>query len=522
VIGSSLAAIIATVSVSVSADAASPIRWAGALMPTPAASGIVVAIGRGLGSHPHPTTTSLEAMSQGDYAADEDDATTAPQPVTLPSSVSASPSASASRRPGPDPRTTPPVVPIGGGSLPGPAAKQLTDAGFTDSVGIDIHPTYSGTTYQPDGTADVTLNALERLGVKNVRTRIAPKPSPYLMSFFKGMAADGIKTLGVMGTPDGRFGTYGVGQSRQLLQAVTTGQYKGLVDGLEMPNEWDGNGGVAWASTLHAFDTEYSTTLAASGLPIIGASMAHPDGYASFRAASVTEGRNIHPYSGTAIPESDAVIPAWNAASALTSTNPSLTATEFGWHNATKARGGVTEAQSAAYLLRGLLWNKTHGVSRSYIYELFDERPEPALTNREMHFGLVAVTGNPNSSPNTWRQREKPAFTQLKNLLAYLQDGGTGAGAPASYSLSNAPSDVYAVPMARSDGSTDIAIWRRIGLDSQATNGSATVNLNLGSAASVTAYNTQTGTTRNLGSSTRSVPVAISGAVTIVRVKPAR
>jgi hypothetical protein len=181
----------------------------------------------------------------------------------------------------------------------------------------------------------------------------------------------------------------------------------------------------------------------------------------------------------------------------------------------------VSEQQSAAYLLRGLIWNKTHGVKRSYIYELFDEKPEPALTNREMHFGLVAVTGDP-ANTSTWRQREKPAFTEVKGLLARLQDGGSGAGSPVSYSLGGAPSDVYSAAFARSDGSTDIAIWRRIALDSQATNGSATVQLQLPSASGVTSYDSRTGTTSTLATSATSVPVGISGAVTIVRVTPGK
>ncbi|MDH2443033.1 hypothetical protein QDR37_03640 [Amnibacterium sp. CER49] len=450
-------------------------------------------------------------------------------PVRAPASTTASaagtPSTSASSSASSTPSastgapSSPAVQPPGVGT--GVASTgTLTDAQLIDSIGVNIHPNYTDTTYVQNGSAQVTLNALQDLGIKNVRTRIMTSATPAATSFVNGLAASGIKLDAVVGTPDGRWSTYSTGQSAQLVQAVTNGMYKGKVAQLEMPNEWDANGGSTWASDLQRFDAEYGRALAPTGIPVLGPSMAQPGSYAGFRSAILGEARNIHPYAGTRLPEADSVIGAWSADSTHSSTGSTLQATELGWHDALNTRGGVTEAQQAPYLIRALLWNRTHGVSRSYIYELFDQRPEPAMTNREMHFGLVAVSGDA-VVPGTWKQRAKPSYIQLKGLIGRLQDSGTTAGAPVQYSLSGQPSDVYSMPIARADGSTDIAIWRMEALAADGSSPSATATVKLGVPASVEAYDTATGRTSTLSSSaTSSVTLPVDGSVTILRVKP--
>lgn len=399
----------------------------------------------------------------------------------------------------------------------------LTDDQLVDSIGVNVHANYTDTTYVQNGTADVTLQSLVRLGVKRVRLGLERSPRGYIGPFLDGLRANGIKADAVAGTPTGLWGTYGAGQSAQLRDALVNGIYKNRIAQLELPNEWDQVGGSNWVDALKTFDAEYYRTLSGSGtgLPVIGPSMARQTAYSKLEANSAADAVNIHPYSGDQMPESKYVLPLWTDAVGGTTANRPVIATEFGWQNATNASRGVPEATSAAYLVRSLIWNRTRGVTQNYIYELFDEKPEPGLSNPEQHFGLVAVTGDPGSR-STWQQREKPAYTQLKNLLQRLQDNGTGTPAKVQYSVVGAPSDVTSTPLLRADGSMDIAIWRKIPLDGQQYTGRTSVTVKLGSPQAVSAYDSVTGRTSMLSASTTSVPVDVSGAVTILRVSDPR
>lgn len=421
---------------------------------------------------------------------------------------------------------SPTATPISSGdTLPTSVSSSsgVSDAQLLDSIGVNIHPGWLDTTYVQNHTADATLGSLVRLGVKRVRFVLDKQPQPYIAPFLDGLRSNGIRSLAVVGTPTGRWGTYASGESGQLKQAITGGVYQDRLSELEMPNEWDHNGGTDWASQLAGFDSEYFPALSTSsvGLPILGPSMAHTSGYASYSTTRTAEIRNIHPYSGRSLPESSYVLPAWLSASSASSPSSRVAATELGWPNATGAFDGVTESQSAAYLLRSLLWNRTHGVEQNYIYELFDEKPEPAQLNREEHFGLVAVSGDP-ADRSTWTQREKPAYTELRDLLAHLRDTGSATPSTVGYSLSGEPSDTYSTRLLRADGSMDIAIWRRIPLGTDTYTGRTTATMNFDSPVAASAYDSVTGNTTGLTTSGSSVQVPISGAVTIVRVSAPR
>lgn len=451
-------------------------------------------------------------------------ATSSPSP-SLSATASASPTASATTEL-PSPTATPSItasatttaLPTSDSSPAG-----LTEAQLVDGIGVNIHPGWLDTTYVQNGTANATLDSLERLGVKRVRFVLDKKPQSYIPSFLDGLRTDGIKALAVVGTPTGRWGTYASGESAQLRDALTTGVYKDRLSELEMPNEWDHNGGTDWSGELAAFDNEYVPALSTTsvGMPILGPSMAHTSGYAGYHTSRAGEIRNIHPYGGRLLPEASGVLPSWLEASSASSPSNHVAATELGWPNATGAFDGISESQSAGYLLRSLIWNRTHGVDQSYIYELFDEKPEPAQQNREEHFGLVSVSGDP-SARSTWTQKEKPAYTQLRHLLAHLGGSGTGTAATVPYTVTDAPSDIYSTRLLRSDGSMDIAIWRKIPLTTDTYTGRSTATVQFSSPVAASAYDSVTGSTTELTASGTSVQVPVSGAVTIVRVSGAR
>ena len=72
---------------------------------------------------------------------------------------------------------------------------------------------------------------------------------------------------------------------------------------------------------------------------------------------------------------------------------------------------GVTEDVQAIFVAQTLLDAFMNSVERSFIYELIDEKPDPAGADPEQHFGLFRSDGSP-----------KPAATALHNLTAILRE----------------------------------------------------------------------------------------------------
>ena len=85
------------------------------------------------------------------------------------------------------------------------------------------------------------------------------------------------------------------------------------------------------------------------------------------------------------------------------------------------------------------------GYQRTFIYELIDEKPEPALADPEQHFGLLRVDLSP-----------KPAFEAVRALLRAVRESpGPGERRPVRLT-----GDVEQVLLQRRDGSRALLLWR--------------------------------------------------------------
>lgn len=116
--------------------------------------------------------------------------------------------------------------------------------------------------------------------------------------------------------------------------------------------------------------------------------------------------------------------------------------------------GGVPESVQASYLLDLVLDEAAAGVSRTYLYDLIDDGPDPAQANREDHFGLFKNDGTP-----------KLAATSLHNLTKILADPSASSRSFALGSLAftadGVPYDYTGNTMLlqKSDGTNVIAVW---------------------------------------------------------------
>ncbi len=137
-------------------------------------------------------------------------------------------------------------------------------------------------------------------------------------------------------------------------------------------------------------------------------------------------------------------------------------------------RSGSSERAQGKYLPRLFCEYFTHGVQRTFWYELMDEDefPDPNGDNIECHYGIIRKDLTP-----------KPAYTALKSLLTLLQDPHpTPAFTPAAlpYSLSVSPVRGYREPnsgmaldydrtqyvhhllLQKSDGTFYLLLWHEI------------------------------------------------------------
>jgi hypothetical protein len=170
----------------------------------------------------------------------------------------------------------------------------------------------------------------------------------------------------------------------------------------------------------------------------------------------------IHPYPGGRYPENNGFGAAnrgvnygslaysiMNLARVVDGSKP-VVATETGYNNAhdySQANHPAPAEVIAKYLPRVVLFNKINGISRSYLYDLFDDGSDPNDT--ESNFGLIDADGNP-----------KPQYWSVKNLLQALADPGANFN-PGSmnYSISGNTNALQQVLMQKQNGDFYLAVW---------------------------------------------------------------
>jgi hypothetical protein len=316
---------------------------------------------------------------------------------------------------------------------------------LVDSIGVNVHFSYVDTSYARQ--AEV-LARLRELGVRHLRDGM-PNAVAAMRSGLRAATRQGIRET-LIGDPtvDPR---HAVADSVELLG-----------DGIaafEGPNELDASGDPAWRAMLRDYmpALEQAVRKEAPGVPVVGASFIAPENRLSV-PADLPGIFNAHPYPQGGPPE-----PATRDAVRSGAPDRGTIFTESGYHNALAATTGqppVSEEAAAVYLPRLLVTAFAAGVRRTFIYELLDEKPDPALLDPEQHFGLLRQDLSP-----------KPAFRAVQTLIAAVKASpGEGRAGRASWNIRvRGPGEVESMSLARRDGSRAIALWRPVSVwDQQA------------------------------------------------------
>lgn len=325
---------------------------------------------------------------------------------------------------------------------PFPVHAAASSWSFRQSVGVNTHLDYTVSSYTDLGAVQ---RALGELGVTHVRDAFQ---APAAVSLFQTLAAGGIRFDVVMAIDQPL--------QWQLEQAEANAA---LVDIIEGPNESDvwtrGYNGLFGLAATRAMQqdvfafTRASTALA--GKPVLQASLALGGSFAALGDLSAyADYGNVHEYFGTGNPPGPGVPPLL-AQAGLVSPGLPVIASEGGYYTATTLADGVSEVAQAKYTLNLLFDNFEAGVARTYLYELADQRPDPAETDFHLHFGLYHSDWTP-----------KPAARALANVTALL--GGPGGTAPGAlaYEITGLPGTGHDTLLQRADGSFVLALWNDV------------------------------------------------------------
>jgi hypothetical protein len=350
-----------------------------------------------------------------------------------------------------------------------PTSKNVTGSAgaFADTIGAGVATFYDDTATDDKPRMKAHL---QDMGLKHLRGGIRNGRRAYEYAAARDLAANGMKFMWITGRPGSPIDPNGWLEVQNVL--TDPNKLAGTTEALEGPNEYDISGYSNWEQRLYDYMREtYAGSKADPSfttLPHFGPSFVHNDNrerwVRQLAAERLMDAPNAHIYPGGNPPEVHIEQQAKDVAKDHRDENRMPVLSEIGYHNAinngNSGHFGVSERAQSIYLLRTFLTAFAAKIPRTYIYTFMDLFPEPAKTDMEMHFGLVAVEGDRSADKSTWTTRPKQAFYSIKELLEITRDSGLVPGPGSlSYALTGAPGDLRQVLLSRSDGSVDLVLW---------------------------------------------------------------
>jgi hypothetical protein len=340
-------------------------------------------------------------------------------------------------------------------TLPSPpaagAATARTADSFVDSIGVNVHLGFYDTPYY--GEFPTVKQRLLELGVRHVRDELTPDAGEEQYEALNELASAGIGSTLILGDPgDGLAGL------DALVDSVAA-ELPDAAEAVEGPNEYSTRGGSTWKEDLVAYQKRLYENVkgnpALSSLPVIGPSIVHGDQDELGDVSAYLDHGNIHSYPEGNGPEHKMGFHVERAE--LNSGLAPIMATETGYTTAlnwTPSGPGenrpISEAAMASYMPRLFFEYFSRQIVRTFSYELLDEFPNPALDDREDHFGLLRNDLSP-----------KPAFTALRNTIEILEDPGPAFTPDSlSYTTNGNTANLHRVLLEKRDGAFYLALWR--------------------------------------------------------------
>ena len=320
---------------------------------------------------------------------------------------------------------------------------------FVDSVGVNVHMSYNDTAYRD---VEAVRAALQELGVRHVRDGLVMGRDDQYRALSM-LAEVGIRSNLILGDPAGRFGTGTLEEQVATLE----GQLPDVAAAVEGPNEFDNANTDNWATALRGYQERLFDSVSRDPelqhLPVVGPSLIDTSRWPEVGdLTDALDYGNAHPYPGGEPPDADQLEGQLELAKPASGSKP-VFATETGYHNSLKPpegqQPGVSEKAASAYIPRLLLEHFKLGIRRTFLYELADEKPEPAGRDPEQHFGLVRHDFS-----------RKPAYAALKNMLGLLKDRGPSFETGSLDYKVKAGQPVSDLLLQKRDGRFYLVLWR--------------------------------------------------------------
>lgn len=323
---------------------------------------------------------------------------------------------------------------------------------FVNSIGLNTHLNYFDTIY---GNFPLVERELKSVGVRHLRDGIHLQNADYntmLYGRWIQLGNLGVRFDAVL-DPRSNLGPL----SNDLLNKaeILAGH---TIESFEGPNEMDLSNTADWAANDRSYQAQiFASARAMQGggsIKVIGPSLAFASKSSQVGNISneMDEG-NLHPYPAGHVPS--VVFPDQVIFERGMCGDKPIVFTESGYHNAINERNdqpGVSEAAAAKYIPRLFLENYMRGIPRTYLYEFMDEKPNPGLTDPQLHWGLIRADGS-----------EKPAFLALKNLIGELNDSTEPAALqPMTWNLSAEDAQIHHLLLQKSNGIYDLVLWQEI------------------------------------------------------------
>ena len=325
------------------------------------------------------------------------------------------------------------------------SASQLTlhsavsTTAFQDSIGVNTHLDFTTSAYTNLGAVEA---ALAYLDIDHVRDGFG---SPTSAPLFQTLALQGVKFDFVL------LPSLPIATQLSLIEANAS-----IADLIEGPNEsdiWTGsyNGLTGLDATAAMQQDVYNfvqSSAALAGTPVLQASMAHTASFAQVGDLSAYSNyANIHAYFGTGNPPGPS-LPVLLAQAQLISPGQPAIASEGGYYTLADTTDGISQLAQAKDILNLLFDDWNAGISRTYLYELADENPDPNSNTPNLHYGLYNTDWTP-----------KPAAIALHNLTSLLAGTGSTPIGSLAYQVSGLPGTGQQLLLERADGSFVITVW---------------------------------------------------------------
>ncbi len=352
-------------------------------------------------------------------------------------------------------------------SAPAPrraAATRPADArAFVDTIGVNTHLFYVDTSY---GNYEMVKRRLLELGIRHIRDGFDPAHTQRFFDRVNDLAAAGIKSTLIAC----RVEAAGAPWTTYVTDAKS--RVRSSLDALEGVNEPDlvAAGQADWRRSTRRCQRDIYRQARGSAagpplrVPVLGPSFQAGDtqiGDISDRA----DGAAIHPYPDGMRPSGPEHHPfkvhmAAARKEQFGGARVPVVATETGYHDAVNTTGAyppVSQRAAAIYIPRLFLDYARGGVQRTFVYELVDERPDPALVDVELNFGLFESDWSP-----------KPSATALGNTIALLDSRRRSRRRPLRYAVANTTDPDGPGPrgainhhlLQKADGSYWLALWQ--------------------------------------------------------------